>query len=107
MSTDLGHLRCVVFDYGFTLSSDLYFQHGPPAFPGWRELVEREIFARKDIVDAWMNGALRLDDLAAMLAPSAGIPPGDVLLHLRRGAASAWASTRPCCALPGGCGPRP
>ena len=30
---DLGTIRCVVFDFGFTLSSDLYFTLVPPGYP--------------------------------------------------------------------------
>ena len=33
MNLNLSTIRCIVFDFGFTLSSDLYFKIAPPSYP--------------------------------------------------------------------------
>lgn len=85
MQSDLSNVRCVVFDYGFTLSSELYFTAVPPAVPQWRELIQRLIFDHDDITGPWMCGEIGLDDIAAILAPEMAMTKDDVLGYLRRG----------------------
>lgn len=62
-------LACIVFDFGFTLSSDLYFNVAPPEYPHWQELIQQKIFRNDALVDRWMMGAITLHHIAEELAP--------------------------------------
>ena len=85
MKTDLRHIRCIVFDYGFTLSSGLYFNVSPPEVPEWPDLVQRVIFGRDDITHPWMCGEIGLGDIATLLADETGMETEAVLGYLRHG----------------------
>jgi phosphoserine phosphatase len=65
---DLARIRCVVFDFGNTLSSDWYFKYRPPECPDLQELVQRHIFSDQDVVNRWMAGELVLTDIAARIS---------------------------------------
>ncbi len=54
-SLDLQQIHCIVFDFGFTLSSDLYFKEVSSGYPQWREVIQREVFERPEVVEAWMT----------------------------------------------------
>lgn len=62
-------IACVVFDFGFTLSSDLYFKTAPPECPNWQELIQQKIFSDAALVDRWMAGAITMHNIAEELAP--------------------------------------
>jgi hypothetical protein len=62
-------IACVIFDFGFTLSSDLYFKVAPPECPHWQELIQQNIFRNNALVDCWMAGMVTLQDIAEELAP--------------------------------------
>jgi hypothetical protein len=68
LHVDLTTIRCVVFDFGFTLSSDLYFTLVPAGYPQWRDIIQQHIFDQRPIVTAWMRGDLCLDDIAQIVA---------------------------------------
>jgi FMN phosphatase YigB (HAD superfamily) len=85
MKTDLSHVRCVVFDYGFTLSSGLYFNVSPPEVAQWPELVQRVVFGRREIIEPWMRGEISLEDIAGILAYETGMERKEILGYLRRG----------------------
>jgi FMN phosphatase YigB (HAD superfamily) len=63
------NIDCIVFDFGFTLSSDLYFKTAPPECPDWQELIQQNIFSNNALVDSWMAGAVTIHDIAEELAP--------------------------------------
>ena len=65
---DPGQIKCVVFDYGFTLSPDHYFNVTPPACPEWQAVIQKEIFGEPAIVIPWMKGELTSLDIAGILA---------------------------------------
>ena len=62
-------IACIVFDFGFTLSSDLYFKVAPPEYPDWQELIQQKIFSNGALVDRWMAGAVTIYNIAEELAP--------------------------------------
>jgi hypothetical protein len=68
LTLDLAAIRCVVFDFGFTLSSDLYFTLAPPLYPHWRSIIQQHIFEQPPLVTAWMRGDLSLHDIAQIVA---------------------------------------
>ncbi len=85
MQTDLTHIRCIVFDYGFTLSSDHYFNMPPPGVSDWTGLVQRAIFREDAITQPWMRGEIGLADIATLLADETGRDPLEILDYLRQG----------------------
>jgi hypothetical protein len=36
---DPRRIKCVIFDFGFTLSPDFYFKIAPPGIPQWHEII--------------------------------------------------------------------
>lgn len=62
-------IACIVFDFGFTLSSDLYFKVAPPECPNWQALIQQRIFSNSVLVDCWMAGVATIHDIAEELAP--------------------------------------
>lgn len=72
-------IECIVFDFGFTLSSDLYFKIAPPGCPNWQALIQQHIFSNSDLIDHWMGGVVTIQDIAEELAPIVGMEvPGIV-----------------------------
>ncbi|MGB8214943.1 MAG: hypothetical protein WCE68_15450 [Anaerolineales bacterium] len=65
---DLGQIKCVVFDFGNTLSPDYYFKIAPPGCPQWYETIQEEIFEVPSIVISWMEGKLTSLDIAGILS---------------------------------------
>ena len=45
-------IECIVFDFGFTLSSDLYFKIALPNDPAcWQKLIQQHIFSNGNLID--------------------------------------------------------
>lgn len=82
---DLARIRCVVFDFGFTLSSDLYFTLTPPGYPHWRDIIQRQIFEQRPIVHAWMTGDLTLVDVARIVGQHVDLPLPTIVETMKRG----------------------
>ncbi len=61
-------IKCVIFDFGFTLSPDYYFNISPPGCPWWQAVIQRVIFREPTIVNAWMRGELTSLDIAGILS---------------------------------------
>lgn len=61
-------VKCVVFDFGFTLSPDLYFKIAPPGYPHWRDVIQQHVFDQPEIVEPWMAGDLSIVDIAAIIS---------------------------------------
>ncbi len=68
MMLDPGKIKCIVFDFGFTLSSDYYFNVIPQGIPQWFDIIQREIFGDPSIVDPWMRGESTTLDIAGVLS---------------------------------------
>ena len=65
---DPGCIRCIVFDFGFTLSPDRYFKIAPPGCPDWQAVIQKVIFGDPAITDPWMRGELTSRDIATVLS---------------------------------------
>lgn len=78
-------IECIVFDFGFTLSSDLYFKVAPPEVPDWQELIQQKIFRNEALVDHWMAGAVTIHDIAEELAPSVNMEISRIISFLELG----------------------
>ena len=65
--------KCIVFDFGFTLSSDLYFKVSPPECPDWHDIIQEHVFANRHICRMWMTNALSLRDIAAIVSDHANM----------------------------------
>jgi len=84
----LAGLRCVVFDFGGTLSSDRYFSVAPPGHPNWHSVIQEHVFCRTAVVDAWMKGDLSLLEIAQIVAEHIPIPVPQIVTTMRRGCSS-------------------
>jgi FMN phosphatase YigB (HAD superfamily) len=65
---DPGQIKCIVFDFGFTLSPDHYFKISPPGCPQWHEVIQKYIFGEPSITVPWMKGELTSLDIANLLS---------------------------------------
>ncbi len=65
-SIDPRKIRCVVFDFGFTLSPDYYFKVSPPNTPHWHEIIQEHIFSDPAITIPWMKGEISSREVAAI-----------------------------------------
>jgi FMN phosphatase YigB (HAD superfamily) len=78
-------IRCIVFDFGFTLSSDLYFKIPPPECPNWQQLIQQHIFSNNDLVDDWMRANISLKDIAEELVPIVHMEHPRIMKFLKAG----------------------
>jgi hypothetical protein len=78
-------ISCIVFDFGFTLSSDLYFKIAPPECPDWQDLIQQKIFSNNALVDRWMAGAITAYNIAEDLAPVVNMEPSRIVRFLETG----------------------
>jgi hypothetical protein len=62
-------IKCVVFDFGFTLSSEFYFNVTPPGYPHWLDTIQKQIFGDPHIMEQWMTGGITLVEIAAIISP--------------------------------------
>ena len=81
---DLESIRCFVFDFGMTLSSDLYFKVAPEGCPQWQEIVEKLLFEEEEI-DLWMEGQMSWREFAALVVEKTGLDEEIVEDHLKKG----------------------
>ncbi len=79
---DTARIDCVVFDFGFTLSSDPYFKE---LDPGAFDLVQQHLFDDKALMERWMNGELSSRDICNYLSGPVGLPAEEILDSLRGG----------------------
>ena len=62
------NIRCVVFDFGYTLSPDHYFKVSPPGILDWQAVIQKVIFGEPEIIIPWMKGELTSLDIAGILS---------------------------------------
>ena len=78
-------IKCIVFDFGFTLSSDLYFKVAPPECPEWHDIIQEQVFANRHVCRMWMTNALSLRDIAAIVSDHANMDISAVLKTMELG----------------------
>jgi len=78
-------LRCIVFDWGGTLSPDLYFNVTPPGYAHWRDTIQARIFDREKIVGRWMAGGLTMADIARELQSAIDLDIPTILHYMMIG----------------------
>lgn len=78
-------IKCIVFDFGFTLSSDLYFKVAPPECPEWHDIIQEQVFANRHVCRMWMTNALSLRDIAAIVSDHANMDISAVLETMELG----------------------
>jgi len=78
-------LRCIVFDWGATLSPDLYFSVAPLGYPDWRDTIQARIFNHKEIVGPWMAGNLTMADIACELQSEIDLDIPTILHYMEIG----------------------
>ena len=82
---DLKKIKCVIFDFGFTLSSDLYFNIAPPSCPNWQDIIQQTIFSNSALVDEWMKGELSLADIAEIIGAEVDLDNSLIIEYLKMG----------------------
>ena len=80
-------IRGVVFDYGFTLSSDLYFNVAPEGVDNWQCLLRDVVFQDPVVRDPWMRGQIGLNTIAQLIAEQLTCSPDAVLRTMKLGCA--------------------
>ena len=78
-------IDAVIFDYGFTISSEHYFNVPHPRIPRWHELIQETVFADERVVSEWMRGGISLHDVADILQKRTGEDLDSILIYLRDG----------------------
>jgi hypothetical protein len=78
-------IRCVVFDFGFTLCPDYYFNLTPPNCPDWHEIIQRQIFGDPVLIDRWLEGSLNTVDIAQILARYIDLDPAEIVRYMELG----------------------
>jgi FMN phosphatase YigB (HAD superfamily) len=68
MPLNQSNLACVVFDFGFTLSPDYYFNVVPSGCPQWHAVIQKVILGDPAITIPWMKGELTSLDIAGILS---------------------------------------
>jgi len=82
---NLADIQCIVFDFGFTLSSDLFFKVAPPECPAWQRLIQQHIFSDAALVDNWMSARVTMAEIAEQLAPIVGMAVPRIIAFLKLG----------------------
>jgi FMN phosphatase YigB (HAD superfamily) len=75
----------VIFDYGFTMSSEYYFNVPHPGIHGWSELIQASVFADTRVARAWMYGEIGIGDIARIIQDATGEEHASILHYLRIG----------------------
>jgi hypothetical protein len=78
-------IKCIVFDFGFTLSSDLYFKVTPPEYPHWRNLIQKHVFDEPHIVEQWMVGNLTIVDIAGIISRYINMDVASIVETMEKG----------------------
>jgi FMN phosphatase YigB (HAD superfamily) len=78
-------INAVIFDYGFTLSSEYYFNVKHHGIPNWFDIIQEVIFSNEEFVKLWITGKRKLIDVAEMLHCVTHIDTGDILECLKDG----------------------
>ena len=78
-------IQAVIFDYGFTMSSEYYFNVWHPRIPRWNELIQESIFSDEGVTNDWMRGRIGLRDIAGILHERTGVDSGSILGCLKDG----------------------
>lgn len=78
-------IDAAIFDYGFTLSSEYYFNIAHPRIPDWNRLVQECAFRNEDYEHRWIRGKAKLPELASLLSQRTGLPQEEILRCLRDG----------------------
>jgi phosphoserine phosphatase len=82
---NLADIRCVVFDFGRTLSSDHFFTIVPAGYPQWTEVIQEHIFRQESVVIPWMMGDLELVDIAKIVSQHIDLPLPILVDTMERG----------------------
>ena len=78
-------IKCVVFDFGFTLSPDYYFNVTPPDCWQWHPVIQKVIFGEAGIMIPWMKGELSSLDIAGILARHLPLDPATIAATMEKG----------------------
>jgi len=78
-------IKCVVFDFGFTLCKDYYFNITPPDHPDWHTVIQEHIFQEPSIVDPWLKGDLAIEDIARVVSGYIPMSVASIVATMEKG----------------------
>ncbi len=84
-SIEAERIKCVVFDFGFTLSPDHYFKIAPAGFPQWHEVIQEHIFRDESLTIPWMKGELTSRDIAGVIGRHIPMNVDTILATMEKG----------------------
>ena len=79
------NIKCVVFDFGYTLSPEHYFKIAPPGFPDWHAVIQKVIFGEPAITIPWMKGELTSLDIAGILSSHFPLDIPEIAAYMEKG----------------------
>ncbi|MCD4825590.1 MAG: haloacid dehalogenase-like hydrolase [Phycisphaerae bacterium] len=83
---NMNEIKCVIFDFAFTLCSDFFFKVTPPECPDWFYQFQRKIFCRHSrYTDDWMAGKLTSGDIAEIMTQHIPLPAEKILEVMAEG----------------------
>ena len=82
---DFSEVRCVLFDFGFTLSSERYFNVYPPGCPNWQRIIQSKVFSNNQRLNDWMKGMVSLSDIAELLSDGMDHKPETIIKYMKKG----------------------
>lgn len=82
---DPRRIRCVIFDYGFTLSPDFYFKVIPPGVPQWHDIIQEHIFGDSSITIPWMKGEISSREVAGVIGRYIPLDTDMILATMEKG----------------------
>lgn len=84
MSTDT--VKCVVFDFAFTLCSDFFCKVTPPECPDWFYQFQRRIWSKHSPwMHPWMSGEIGSREIAEMMTRYIPMPAKQILATMEAG----------------------
>ncbi len=85
VSLDPRQIKCVVFDFGFTFSSDPYFKVAPVNTPQWHEIIQKHVFGDPGVTIPWMKGEISSQDVAGIIARFIPLDVATILSTMEEG----------------------
>lgn len=67
-SFDPRRIKCAVFGFDKTLSSDHYFKIAPPNTPKWQEVIREHVFGDAFVLIPWKKGEISSREVAEVIA---------------------------------------
>ena len=78
-------MKCIIFDFAFTLCSDHYFKICPNNYPEWYNYFQEKIFSNSDIIRNWLINKITSTDIARKISNDIKLEEKYILKYMRLG----------------------